>query len=31
MAYSEDYLNFVIDQLSEFGDFEHKKINCHHS
>jgi len=26
MAYSEDYLNFVIDQLSEFGDFEHKKM-----
>lgn len=26
MAYSEDYLNFIIDQLSEFGDFEHKKM-----
>jgi TfoX/Sxy family transcriptional regulator of competence genes len=26
MAYSENYLNFVIDQLSEFGDFEHKKM-----
>jgi TfoX/Sxy family transcriptional regulator of competence genes len=26
MAYSEDYLNFVIDQLSEVGDFEHKKM-----
>ena len=26
MAYSEDYLNFIIDQLSEFGEFEHKKM-----
>ena len=26
MAFSEDYLNFVIEQLSEFGDFEHKKM-----
>ena len=26
MAYSEDYLNFIIDQLSGFGDFEHKKM-----
>ena len=26
MAYSEDYLNFVIDQLSEFGEFNYKKM-----
>ena len=26
MAYSKDYLDFVIEQLSEFGDFEHKKV-----
>jgi DNA transformation protein len=26
MAYSEDYLNFLIDQLSEFGAFDHKKM-----
>ncbi len=26
MAYSEDYLSFIIDQLSEFGAFEHKKM-----
>ena len=26
MAYSEDYLNFIMDQLSEFGEFEQKKM-----
>lgn len=26
MAYTEDYLNYVIDQLSEVGEFNHKKM-----
>ncbi len=26
MAIDQEYLNYIVDQLSEFGDFQHKKM-----